>query len=90
MIANERTQSAPAGRSQSEAARRSAGRGTVSQPLAYGYDELVAVTSLSRRTIERLVSTGQFPKPRKLGKRTLFLADEVQAWLRKLPQGEEG
>ena len=93
MIAHERTQPAPADRSQSEAARRSAGRGTdehAPEPLAYGYDELVKVTSLGRRTLERLVSTHQFPKPRTCGKRTLFLASEVLAWLQQLPQRGEG
>ena len=53
--------------------------------LSYGYRELCAVTGLARRSIERLIATGRFPRPRKSGRRTLFLADEVQAWLQSLP-----
>jgi excisionase family DNA binding protein len=59
------------------------------EPLAYGYDELTAVVGLGRRTIERMVSMGEFPAPRKRGKRTLFLADEVRAWLQQLPKARK-
>ena len=89
MIAHERTQPTPADRSQSEAARRSAGRGTSEpdQALAWGYREVAKATSLSRRTIEKLVATGQFPQPHVAGgKRLLFDVDEVRTWLKNLPR----
>lgn len=44
--------------------------------------EVVAITSLSRSSIYRLVQSNEFPKPIKLATHASgWLADEVQNWL---------
>lgn len=55
--------------------------------LAWSYKDTAKATALSRRTIEKLVSSGQFPQPRVVnGKRLLFVVEEVRAWLQALPR----
>ena len=53
------------------------------EKIAWSYREVCQVTGLGRTTIHRLVLQGDFPKPRFRGGRRLFVADEVQAWLRR-------
>lgn len=58
-----------------------------SQAIAWSYKQTAKATALSRRTIEKLVSSGQFPQPRVVnGKRLLFVVEEVRAWLQALPR----
>lgn len=55
--------------------------------LGWSYRQTALATSLSRRTIEKLVSSGDFPQPRVVnGKRLLFVVEEVRAWLQALPR----
>lgn len=57
------------------------------EALGWTYRQTAHATSLSRRTIEKLVSSGQFPQPRVVnGKRLLFVVEEVRAWLQALPR----
>ena len=50
--------------------------------------DVTEVIGLSRRTILRLVVTGEFPRPRRIrGKRVLFDAAEVKAWFDRQPRG---
>jgi prophage regulatory protein len=52
----------------------------------YEKDELPAVTKLSARTIEEEIRQGRFPKPRLAStRRCVWLASEIQAWMRSLP-----
>ena len=57
------------------------------QAVAWGYRQVAIAVSLSRRTIEKMVATGEFPKPHVArGKRLLFDVAEVRAWLQALPR----
>jgi prophage regulatory protein len=48
--------------------------------------QVVAETSLSRRTIYRLIGQGQFPRSRKLSpQRVAWSAEEIDAWKRGCP-----
>ena len=55
------------------------------------YPDVVRVTGLSRKTIERRLHAGNFPVPIRLGTRAVgFLSDEVEAWLRDQPRATGG
>jgi excisionase family DNA binding protein len=55
------------------------------EPLAYGIEEAVAVTSIGRTTIFEAIRRGELVG-RKLGKRTIILGDDLRAWLEALPR----
>lgn len=48
-------------------------------------DAVVAITSKSRRSIYREAAAGTFPAPRKSGRRTVWLASDITAWMATLP-----
>ena len=48
------------------------------------YSQLLAQIALSKREIQRRVASGRFPKPRKIGRRSLFVASEIQAFIESL------
>ncbi len=48
--------------------------------LAYSLDELAVLSSLSRRSVERAVLTGQLPS-RRIGGRRVILAADALRWL---------
>lgn len=51
--------------------------------------EVERETGLSRPTIYRLMSTGQFPRPRRIGLRAVaWSSTEIQAWKEALPRTE--
>ena len=52
------------------------------------YPEVVQVTGLSRKSIERRLRAGTFPRPVKLGgtRAVGFLSEEVAAWIDALPR----
>lgn len=53
------------------------------------YPEVQAVTGLSRKSIERRLRAGTFPKPVKLGARAVgFRSDEVEAWIKNRPRAD--
>lgn len=53
-----------------------------------GGDRLISIKeakqllSLSPRTIYRLIAAGKFPRPRKIGRKTLFLLSEVDGFMK--------
>lgn len=56
--------------------------------LAMTMREVQAYVKLCRSTIERMVATGDFPKPRKVRGKVLFDRREIEAWWAK--QGDGG
>lgn len=45
------------------------------------YTQVLALIPLSKRDLQRRVACGLFPKPRKLGRRSFFVASEIQAFI---------
>ena len=99
MIAHERTQPAPADRSQSEAARRSAGRGTAErgpEPRVELTDipEMVAASKVAKRlrvsvdVLLRMSDQKQFARYYVFGRRKKYRLDEVTQSLRTLVPGD--
>ncbi len=43
--------------------------------------EVATLTTLSVRTIERLVATGRFPPPTRLGRKRLWPREKLHAWI---------
>ena len=52
------------------------------------YPDVVRVTGLSRKTIERRLQAGNFPKPIQLGtaRAVGFRSDELEAWIKNQPR----
>tara|TARA_R110002096_G_scaffold201172_2_gene385496 strand:+ start:92 stop:322 length:231 start_codon:yes stop_codon:yes gene_type:complete len=61
---------------------------TAYKPLAMSYNDAAAYVGLSRRTIIKLVSTGEFPRPRKVRGTTAlrFSTADVEAWFDNQPE----
>jgi predicted DNA-binding transcriptional regulator AlpA len=52
--------------------------------LTWGLDDIEALTGLSRRTLERLRSSGKFPRPDLVvGRRVLWRPSSIQEWIDK-------
>lgn len=53
--------------------------------------EVVAETSLSRRSIYRLIAAGDFPRSRQLSpQRVAWSADDIDAWKQERPMKQGG
>ncbi len=52
-----------------------------------GWPQVLALVPLSKRDLQRRVAAGSFPQPRKLGRRALFVASEICAFIEKLKNG---
>jgi predicted DNA-binding transcriptional regulator AlpA len=49
--------------------------------LLWGWPEIVAATGIPRRTLEREIGAGRFPKPiKRVGKRPFWRPADVTAW----------
>lgn len=48
--------------------------------LFYTVDQVSTITTMSRAWIWRAASAGEFPKPRKVGSRAVWAADDVREW----------
>jgi len=48
------------------------------------YPEVVRLVGVSRREIERWIAAGIFPKPRKIGRVSLFFLSEIEAFMERL------
>jgi prophage regulatory protein len=60
------------------------------RPAAIDLEQTAAYISLSTSTIEKMVRTGKFPKPRQLsGRRVAYLVREVDEWLESRPVSEQ-
>ena len=53
-------------------------------PLAYGVPEVLKIMSVGRTHLYSQIKSGALPA-RKIGRRTLILHEDVQAFLRNLP-----
>lgn len=58
---------------------------TSATALALSFRDVTNEIGLCRRTIEKLVRSGQFPAPRRVGARLIFVAAEVHEWLNEQP-----
>ena len=54
------------------------------EPLAVSVPKAAEITSLSRATIYKMISTGQIPK-RKIGHRTVILVSDLRRMLENAP-----
>lgn len=70
---------APKSASVRDVARRPSGA------LALSYRDVTREIGLCRRTIEKLIGAGEFPAPRRVGARLIFVAAEVRDWLNDQP-----
>jgi predicted DNA-binding transcriptional regulator AlpA len=51
------------------------------QRLLWGWRELVLATGINRRTLERELSAGRFPKPtRRVGRRPYWKPSDIARW----------
>jgi predicted DNA-binding transcriptional regulator AlpA len=50
--------------------------------------EVMRITTKPRTSIYLAVEQGQFPAPRKPGRRLVWLASEIDAWMTSLPRVE--
>ncbi|WP_459762150.1 helix-turn-helix domain-containing protein [Methylobacterium sp. CM6257] len=57
--------------------------------LSYGIAEAVKVSGVGRSFLYEQIKSGRL-KARKLGRRTLILADDLQSWLSALPTIQAG
>ena len=62
-------------------------QGVLKKP-AYSVSELQQLTSIGRSFLYEEIRRGKL-RPTKAGRRTLFLADDVVAWLEELRAGAE-
>jgi excisionase family DNA binding protein len=56
------------------------------QKIAYTINEACEAVGLSRTTLYEAFQRGELV-PRKVGQRTLILADDLKAWLQSMPKG---
>jgi predicted DNA-binding transcriptional regulator AlpA len=67
------------------------------EPLLIKADEVAHLVSISTRTLWRLVSAGQFPRPVQVGRSTRWRVADVEDWISRrssetcdaAPKGEE-
>lgn len=59
----------------------SAKQSTLSGVVALSLPDVIRKTALGRSSLYALMLAGQFPKPAKVGRRSIFNAAEVDAWL---------
>ena len=53
----------------------------VDHPILVDKRDVARMTTLSVRTIDRLVSTGRFPPPLRLGRKSLWHRGKLEVWL---------
>ncbi len=54
---------------------------TLVEPLLLSTNETAKMLSVSIRLVQALNASGRIPLPVKLGRRTLWVADELRAWI---------
>lgn len=57
----------------------------ITPPFVYSLDDLPSLTGLGRTRLYELINSGDLPA-RKIGRRTLVLREDVEAFLRGLPR----
>lgn len=55
-----------------------------------GIDQVLPFLSIKRTALYDWMSKGLFPRPRKLGRRSVWLAEEVRQWLKDQPVADIG
>ncbi|MGF1628534.1 MAG: helix-turn-helix domain-containing protein [Kiloniellaceae bacterium] len=55
--------------------------------LCYSINDVARITGLGRSSLYELIGNGDL-SARKVGRRTVILADDLKAWLRSLPMRE--
>jgi len=50
-------------------------------PTALLRRDVCRITALPRSSLYALIRRGEFPRPAKIGTRSIWLSNEVQAWL---------
>ena len=48
------------------------------------------IVPLSKAKIYRMVAVGEFPKPRKLGSRSVWLEEDIRVWREQFIEGTNG
>lgn len=48
-------------------------------------EDVLASTGLSRTALHEMIRTGEFPRPRFVGKRRRWFSDVVQRWINSVP-----
>lgn len=55
------------------------------------YPDVVATLGISRSTIERMVRSGELPRPRRIGKRAVaWPSSQIEQWKNERPIAETG
>ena len=54
------------------------------KPVAYSVSDILRMVGISRTTFYQLVKSGEI-KVRKVGKRSIILSEDLEAWLQRLP-----
>ena len=54
--------------------------------LLWSFEDVALLLDLSPKEVRRMVQRGELPLPRRQGRRSLFLPDEIKAAIAKLPQ----
>lgn len=54
------------------------------KPVAYSVSDILRMVGISRTTFYQLVKSGGI-KVRKVGKRSIILSEDLEAWLQHLP-----
>jgi excisionase family DNA binding protein len=55
-----------------------------------GLDEAAERLGVCKRTVQRLIAGGELPEPVKVGRRSLLLASDIQAFLQRLIGARKG
>ena len=54
--------------------------------VAWTYREVRQAVKLARKTIDRMITRGEVPRPRSAGTKFLWDPEEVREWFRRLPR----
>jgi predicted DNA-binding transcriptional regulator AlpA len=60
------------------------------EPLLIKADEVAHLIAISTRTLWRLVSTGQFPRPVQFGRSTRWRVADVEEWIKSRSSDQRG
>ncbi len=53
------------------------------------WEKVLEIIPLSRRDIERRIASNRFPKPCKLGKRTVFPQSEIHSFVEQMKEARQ-
>ncbi|WP_419642043.1 helix-turn-helix transcriptional regulator [Thiolapillus sp.] len=70
----------------SERRKTAAARQATTQPAAAQWrttQETLVMAQISRTTLHKAVKAGTFPKPIKIGKKCVWIEDEIKEWMKR-------